>query len=169
MPFQNQQELEIFINDYIIEGIQEWGDDVYLRSQDTMACYVPVDSGNLRDSGYIQELPNGVEIGYTADYASRVEFGGPSIPLKGTFEVDIQEHKRKDGTVIRAHKKTYKDSKLICFRPKIDKFTREPQICRVIKEVPEQKGQFFLTRAVQDSLPEFPIVLEKNLKKLENI
>lgn len=55
----------------LIRAIQEIGDDIFYRSQRK----VPVDTGTLKKSGYIEYLDDGVRIGYRAPYALFVEKG----------------------------------------------------------------------------------------------
>lgn len=53
------------------EDIVPGAEVIFAASQDL--C--PVDTGFLRDSGYVQIRSGDVEIGYSAPYASFVEFG----------------------------------------------------------------------------------------------
>jgi hypothetical protein len=59
------------IKQAIIRAIQKSGKRGFLLSQSN----TPVVTGELKRSGSVKELPNGVEIDYTADYASDVERG----------------------------------------------------------------------------------------------
>lgn len=56
-----------------IKGIQDAGEAIYRESQRR----VPVITGQLKRSGYVRKLPDGVEIGYRAPYAFSVEHGDP--------------------------------------------------------------------------------------------
>ena len=172
MPFKNMNELMDSINKQIIKSIHSYGRRVYDTSQNTEACYVPVDKGKLKMSGSISRKEDSVEISYgseSVDYASKVELGALPEPIIGDFEEYVPSYIRKDGTKVEGYFRTYHNSKPICFRPKIDKFTREERICRVMKMIPGQKGQFYLTRGVQDTISEFPAILENNLKELEKM
>ena len=133
-------DLQIAIDAAVIKAIQGWVDDVFVISQATDLCYCPVDTGNLKRSGSVSDLPNGKMLSYTADYAADVEFGKPGGKPFG---------------------------KIIPFRPKISKFVRGPRIYRYFEKEPAQKGQFFITRAFQDGAGRFVKHLENNLKPLE--
>jgi hypothetical protein len=50
-------------------AVQETAEHLFQDSQN--AC--PVKSGKLKESGYIKEIGNGYEIGYSADYAQYVD------------------------------------------------------------------------------------------------
>lgn len=161
----------------IILGIQRNGDRVFSTSQNTDACFVPVDKGTLKRSGFVEKLPRGIRIGYTAPYAARVHSGGPAIPFKGTQVIHVGAHKRKgyeredgvyvDPVEVRSHDRTYVDKRVVAFRPKYSKFERGPLIFRVLKEEPARKGTFFLTRALAQEIQRLPEDIEFYLRRLE--
>ncbi|MBI2020152.1 hypothetical protein HYS94_01910 [Candidatus Daviesbacteria bacterium] len=68
MPISRSQ-LNQLIYKAIVQGIQRNGDRIFNQSQQTSECFVPVDTGMLKKSGYVKQLSNGVEIGYIAPYA----------------------------------------------------------------------------------------------------
>lgn len=150
----------------IIKGIQRNGDRILDRSQQTDACFVPVDKGFLKNSGYKKDLPNGVEIGYTAPYAARVHYGGPFIPYTGTQTVNVRQHRRRsfvdrDGkqhpaTVVQPHIRQYINARLVGFKPKLGKFERGKLMFRVLRGEPEREGTFFLTRALAEEIHHLP-------------
>lgn len=56
--------------------MRECADDIYDDSQ----ALVPVDTGELKASGYVEGGASEYKIGYTADHAAYVEFGtGPHL------------------------------------------------------------------------------------------
>lgn len=55
----------------LIRGVQDVGAAIFRESQ----RQVPVRSGELKRSGYVRKLPDGVEVGYRAPYAFAVETG----------------------------------------------------------------------------------------------
>lgn len=59
------------IEDAIIAGIRECGEDIFNMSQ----YLVPVATGKLKRSGKIKKIAKGIQITYTSDHASPVEFG----------------------------------------------------------------------------------------------
>lgn len=163
----NKQQLTQLIYKSIIEGIRRNGDRILSTANNTEACFVPVDTGMLRKSSYVKQLPNGVEVGFIASYAADIEFGKPTRPIVGTQEVFVRRFRRKDGTIVNAHTKRYVNKRLIAFRPKLSKFERGEKIFRVINEEKEQSGQFFLTRAFQKELPSLPQDIEFFLREIE--
>jgi HK97 gp10 family phage protein len=54
-----------------VDALMAGAEVVYQRSQEL----VPVDTGFLKKSGFIQQQGDDVQVGYDADYASFVEFG----------------------------------------------------------------------------------------------
>ena len=51
--------------------MREMGQAIFMRSQSS----VPVQSGDLRDSGRITDIPGGFKIRYTKKYSARREYG----------------------------------------------------------------------------------------------
>ena len=148
------------------DGLRSTGESIFSLSQQTDLCYVPVDKGTLKKSGYVKNLSGGLEIGYLAPYASDVEFGNPFRPFLGTQRITIKAHnrrgyKRKDGisvpaTTVKAHVIEFVNKRLIAFKPKHSKFERGPMIFRVLKGQPARDGQFFLTRAFLERIGDLP-------------
>ena len=176
----------------LVAGMRRFGERVFSLSQETDRCYVPVDKGFLKHSGYVKDIPGGSTIGYVTPYAARVEWGGPAIPVTGTQIVKIPLHIRKaharkgyfatrgtnsywveptwiEKSVVGPHEVTYVNKKVIRFKPKISKFERGPEIVRIISEEPERKGQHYLGRALKDSLPHMTEDIEFELLKLDRI
>jgi len=169
----------------IIRGIKRTGEAIFDMSQQTDLCFVPVDKGFLKKSGYTKPLPNGIEMGYTTPYAARVEYGGPAIPYTGTQEVFVPRHQRKGyyrkgpkgtrtyvpPTVVSAHTVKHVDSRVIGFRPKIagSKFDRGPLIFRVLEEEPAREGQRYLGRAVEHELPRLAELIGFEMQRLGKV
>ena len=60
-----------FVTEIPVDALLAGAQVVYDRSQEL----VPVDTGFLKSSGYIQVQGDDVQVGYDADYASAVEYG----------------------------------------------------------------------------------------------
>ena len=148
----------------IIRGIQDNTKKIYNRSQDTTGCYVPVDTGNLKSSGSVDNTTTGAKIAYTADYAAQVEKGNPATPITEITRVYVPTYRRKNGTVVKGHYKEVQ-GKIIIFRPKISKFERGEQITRILKEEPAREGQRFVTRAIKRELPSILDDIANRLQK----
>ena len=172
----SQQKLAI--RKAISEGIYRNAERIFNLSQNTAACYVPVDTGNLKRSGVIERITGGARIAYRAPYSADVEFGiDQARPIEGVQVVHKRAVKRKgyrtaNGTyvpskTIAAHDVTYENKRLVRIRPKISKFEYGPPIYRVISEIKARPGQFFLTRAVKDGLEHLSGDIEFMLKRLE--
>jgi hypothetical protein len=134
----------------LIQGIRANGNKIYYTSQDTVGCYVPVLTGELKASGSLIYKADSVAIHYSAPHAAIVETGLESaIPLTGGSErVYVPTHRRKNGAVVKGHYRNVQDGKAITFSPKISKFERGPEITRIITEHAAREGQEFLKRAV---------------------
>ena len=104
----------------LITGIQVNGKKIFYRSQDTVGCYVPVLTGELKASGSIIYKATGVSMHYSAPHAA----------------------------IVKGHYRNVQDGKAITFSPKISKFERGPEITRIITENAAREGQEFLKRAV---------------------
>lgn len=130
-------------------------------------------------------MSDGVEIIFRASYAADVEKGHPARPWTtgkrgASIKVKVKQHKvkpytRKDGTVVSghtvaAHTKEYKNVRLIGWNPKIPgtKQREKNKIWRVFSQEPAQDGQFFLTRAVRDTIIELPNDIEFYLSQIES-
>jgi hypothetical protein len=157
MAVTKKQKKEII--DAVVKGVQRNGERILNISQDTAGCFVSVNTGNLKRSGSVVPLDNGVRIQYLSPYASEVENGIESdIPIQGDQVVTIKTHTRKgytnkngvyvQPTVVPEHKVTYHNARLIGFRPKLSKFEYSLKIFRVIKKIKARPGQFYLGRAV---------------------
>ena len=152
MPIQRRY-LRKAILQAIISGIRRNGERIFDIANDTETCHVPVDTGNLKHSGYIDtKYPGGMEIGFTAPYASAVELGSPAKPITGTQSIYTHGYRRKDGVMVAPHYKHFVGKRLIAFRPKMSKFERGPLIFRVLNEEPAREGQHFLGRALKEGL-----------------
>jgi len=170
--------LHDLIKKAIVLGVQSNADRIFQISQDTEGCFVPVNTGFLKQSGRVVNLNDGASIQYKADYASEIEYGTPGESWSGTQEVRTRSHKRKgylrkDGTyvnphTVQAHTKRYENQRLIGFRPKAgEKFKSNQKIYRVMGAKNATEGQFFLTRAVKEGLTFLSADLEIELKRLE--
>lgn len=172
-------DLNDLIMDAIVKGIKRNAERIFDISQNTEGCYVPVNTGFLKQSGGVEALPDGASIRYRADYAADVEFGTQGTPWSGTQEVRTRSHKRKgytrkDGTyvnshIVQGHTKRYENQRLIGFRPKAGKFRSNQKIYRVMSANNATEGQFFLTRAVQEGIGYLPTDMELYLKRLEQL
>lgn len=176
----------------IVEGIRRNGERIFDLSQDNAKGFVPVDRGILRHSGYTRRIKGGVEIGYRAPYAYRVEFGQPEGRYTGTQVVHIKSHTAhtKYGTVkVPAHDVMYENKRLVRIRSKLS-WSREeleasygvripgdvtnmkvygPYIFRVIEKLPARPGQYYLTRAVMKGILDLPKDIEWALSKVGEI
>lgn len=147
------------LKDRLIEVVQKTAEASFVRSQNTQACYVPFQTGKLKNSGSFIKEEKGGTITYEAPYASIQEVGQEGgDPIVGVQEVRVSAHVRKNKRggmeIVPAHTKKYVNKRLICFRPKVSKFQYEEPICRVIKEEPHIDGQFYVSRAVYDTFNE---------------
>ena len=152
------------INKAVVKGIQRNVNRIFDLSQDTQACYIPTDTGNLKRSGVFIELKDGAKIQYRAPYSSDVEFGiEADRPIQGTQVLHIPMHTRKgytrkDGKYVKpvsvkAHDVTLVNKRVIRIRPKHSKFEYDKPIFRIIDKQKARPGQFFLSRAVKEGLP----------------
>lgn len=156
------------IHNAIISGIVRNAERSFDTSQATEKCFVPVDTGFLKRSGYVRSLHNGAEIAYFAPYARTVHEGiDHIIPITGDQTVHIRAYRRKDGARVKAHDVTYKNKRLIGFRPKYSKFERGPKIFRVISEIKPRPGSKFLERALKEQLPYIRNDFEFFLKRIK--
>ena len=172
-------DINTLIMDAIVKGIKRNAERIFDISQNTEGCFVPVNTGFLKQSGGVEPLHNGASIRYRADYAAEVEFGTQGKPWSGTQVVRTRSHKRrgylrKDGTfvnphTVQAHSKHYENSRLIGFRPKDGKGQSQKKIYRVLSAQNATKGQFFLSRAVMQGIMSLPTDMEYHLKKLEQL
>lgn len=161
------KDIQELVKNSIIKGIQATGNEIFYRSQDTVGCYVPVLTGELKSSGTVIYVRDGVKIEYTAAHAAIVERGLPeATPLTdpNTQRVYVPTHRRKNGVVVKGHYKHYGEgknpnAKVITFRPKHSKFERGPEITRVITENAPREGQFFLKRAVLKEISNLPLFI----------
>lgn len=80
------------IKESLVKAIQRAGKTAFELSQSK--C--PVDTGELKRSGSVKDLENGIEIDYTADYASIVEQGSRA------GNINVPSHKRS-GKTVRAY------------------------------------------------------------------
>ena len=150
----------------IINGIQDNAQRIFERSQDTIGCFVPVLSGNLKSTGFKEDTQNGSTIGYTADYSRDVEFGHEEKPITEITRVYVPSYRKKNGTVVPGHYKNVQ-GRVIKFEPKISKFERGEEITRVLTSEKKTDGQQFLTRATYQELDNFIDDLAKNLAKVK--
>ena len=102
----NTNDINRLITDAIVKGIKSNAERIFDISQNTDGCFVPVDTGFLKQSGGVEALNDGATIRYRADYASEIEFGTPAQPWSGPQEVRTRTHKRsaytrKDGTYVK--------------------------------------------------------------------
>ena len=136
----------------LIQGIHANANKIYYTSQDTVGCYVPVLTGELKASGSLIYKAEGVSIKYSAPHAAIVETGlDTAVPFNGGTgeqKVYIPTHRRKNGAVVRGHYRTVQEGKAVTFSPRISKFERGPEITRILTEHAPREGQEFLKRAV---------------------
>jgi len=157
----------------VLQKVSNETETVYFRFHRILrhVIDVPVSTGFLKRSGFVNYIPKGVEIGYMAPYSADVEFGRGGKPIEGTQEIEIKQHYRKTpkGMVpVKAHTKKYVDKKIIRFRPKHSKFEYGPPIFRVISEEHATKPQLFLTRAKEKGLQDLGTDIMFHVKRLEN-
>lgn len=153
------------LREAISEGIKRNGERIFAISQNTQACYVPVRTGMLKKSGYVNRLNSGIEIGYLAPYASDVEFGKFPQPIKGTQIVHIRKYRRKDGTIVKAHDKKYVDKMVVVHRPRLNKFQLgKPRIMTISKTF-NIKPHLFLTRAVEAGIVDLVKDIEYEIRR----
>tara|TARA_R100001510_G_C7568850_1_gene146044 strand:- start:102 stop:575 length:474 start_codon:yes stop_codon:yes gene_type:complete len=93
-------------------AMQLLGQAIFQKSQE----YVPVKSGQLRDSGKLTTglSGGGFNITYGAPHASFIHDGREKELFKGNYISQIPEHKRRlPGKIVtvRAHTKTYRNMK----------------------------------------------------------
>lgn len=178
------------IRSALIKAVRRTGEDIFHLSQQTELCYVPRRTGFLAMSGYTKSLERGIEIGYTADYSAKVEFGSPGgQPIEGgkDFTISIKahtvrQHNRKGYTTskgytvapaivkehqVKAYTRTIHGGKLIGFQPRLwPSKELGPMIFRILKKEPPQRAQYFLTRAVQEKIKTLPQNIEFYLKRI---
>jgi hypothetical protein len=180
-----KREIRKNIHEAIVKALRRTGEDIFSLSQQTDMCYVPraPRGGTLAASGYTKNLPNGIEIGYTAPYASDVEYGHAFRPFLGKQEITVRAHKRKvwrsgrssykDGQAeqtVRTHTRVYKNKRLIGFQPRLwPKKERGPMLFRVLEGEPARKGQFFLTRAFKEKIGTIPDNIAFYLGRMPNV
>ena len=149
----------------LIQGIQQNGNRIFYRSQDTVGCYVPVVTGELKSSGSLIYKAESVSINYSAPHAAIVEAGlETAVPFNGGTgeqKVYIPTHRRKNGAVVRGHYRTVQEGKAVTFSPRISKFERGPEITRILTEHAPREGQEFLKRAVLKEIVCLPDDMEK--------
>ena len=172
-------DLNALIMDAIVKGIRANADRIFNISQNTEGCFVPVNTGTLKQSGSVEPLSDGASIRYRADYAAAVEFGTPGEPWSGSQDVRVRSHKRKayirkDGTYVNAHnvqghKKHYENARLVGFRPKVGKGRSQEKLYRVMSAKGATEGQYFLSRAVLQGIMFLPTDIEEYLKRLEQL
>ena len=139
--------IDKIIKESVIDAIQNNADKIFRRSQET----VPVQTGELKFSGNKKDTENGAEIEYTADHAQKIEYGikGKDVSSEETT-VYVPAHRRKDGTFVKGHYKTYK-GKVVTFKPK----DSDKEITRVFTQFDDVKGRYFLTNATLEEIESF--------------
>ena len=113
----------------------------------------------------MENLPDGVLIGYRSSYAADVEFGSERRPITGDQIIRVKEFRRKDGAIVRAHTKTYHNKRIIRFRPRTDKVTFGKPIFRAISFTGGHRAQMFLRRATYEGIKHFKEDLEYCLRQ----
>lgn len=165
--------------DAIVKGIQRNGERCFDISQQTVEGYVPVDTGFLKGSGFVERLKRGVQFGYRAKYASVVEHGiANDIPIRGNQIVHIKEHMRKgytrrDGVYVPpvrvpAHDVVYKNKRLIPIREKAT-LGRGRLTFRVIDKIKARPGKFYLHRAFEKGVKELPNDIRFYLRQIGKV
>ena len=153
----------------IIKGVQRNGERWFSLSQDYSACYVPVDSGNLRRSGIIKMDSEGYFLGYLCRYAAAVENGIPrDIPITGDQIIHM-----KNGKTRILHNKRV----IFIRRKKLSKFSwidlfrtgkggrKEPGIFVTISKIKARPGQKFLYRSGIEAFKKLPDDIIAELKR----
>ena len=147
------------IKDAVLEAIHRNVEAIFEVSQDD----VPVRTGELKFSGHIIETDNGSEIEYTADHAKKIEYGMEGQDVSGEeTTVYVPAHRRKDGTYVKGHYKTYK-GKVVRFKPS----DSDEEITRVFTKLGELPGRYFLTNAVYEEIPNFIEDLSESLEDVK--
>ena len=153
----------------IISGIHRTAERVLDTSLATELCFVPRDTGFLAMSHYLNHTDNGSVIGARAPYSVTVHEGIEyPIPITGAQTVHIRAYRRKDGAQVKAHDVTYKNKRLIGFRPKFSKFERGPKIFRVISEIKPRPGSKWMERALKQEIVFLKDDMKYQLQRLEN-
>lgn len=157
MPtYSSQKQLESKLRKAIIKGLQRNGDRIFDVSQRTEECYVPVDTGMLKKSGYKKNISKGFEIGYVTPYAADVEYGHNGKPAVTRTVTGggywRKSYKTKSGKIVPAkYIPTYTmqvtGKRLVQVQPKIDCIPHGPRIWVWIDDTKPREGQYFLTRA----------------------
>jgi len=131
----------------VVLGIQRNGDRIFDISQQK----VPVDTGNLKRSGFVNRLDNGIEMGYRAPYAAAVENGIPrDVPITGTQVVHRRGYTRRDGTYVPPQDIVYRNKRLIPMgRGRNLRF-------RVIDTIRRREGVYFLLNSIREGIRSLP-------------
>ena len=148
----------------IVQSIKDNAERIFDRSQDTIGCFVPVESGDLKSSGFKNDTNTGAVIGYNAPHAHDIEFGHEDRPITETSRIYVPSYRKSNGTVVKGHYKNI-NGKIITFQPKISKFEKGESITRTIKVDKARDGQAFLSRAVKRELDNFIDDMASNLSK----
>ena len=88
-----KEQIRDLIRDSVIQAIKKKGADAFIKSQ----TICPVVSGELKSSGNIRDIENGVEIQYSKEYAEPVERGS-----KGG-RVHIGAYRKKNGVKVKPY------------------------------------------------------------------
>lgn len=123
----------------VTRGMREMGQAIFMKSQSK----VHVQSGNLRDSGRIVDIPGGFKIRYTAKYSARREYG-----IEAGRVIKVRRH-RVGGFVGPMGRR-------------VGGHMRGPYDYRSSKE----EGHHFLGDAVEEELPHLGRRIARHLKML---
>ena len=91
------------------------------------------------DSQYQRKL----EAGFNNAHANKLEDGVPAKPITGEYVQKVKSHKRKGkrgATTVKAHTKTYKNSKPVQLRS---------GVWRVLTEMPKVKAEKIISKSVK--------------------
>lgn len=120
-------------------AMREMGDAIFMKSQG----YVPVQSGELRDSGKKTDIPGGFKIRYSKKYAARREHG-----IEAGRRILVRRH-RVGGFVGPAGRR-------------VGGFMRGPYT----QTTSGEEGSHYLQRAIDEEQPTFGKRLARHLKIL---
>ena len=120
-------------------GMREMGQAIFMKSQ----AHVPVQWGDLRDSGRIVDIPGGFKIRYTKKYAARREYG-----IEAGRVVKVRRHRVGGfrGPMGR----------------RVGGHMRGPYTYRTSKE----EGSHYLSNAVEEELPNLGRRIARHLRML---
>ena len=120
----------------MVRGLQKVGDNVLRDAQ----INAPVLTGELKRSGSVERLSNGVVIRFTVPYARRQEEGIPAGTTERVRKHPVKEHKRHSWSQIGGRH----GRRVSVGKTGVEAHTRGPFTRRYDKAIP---GKYYLRRA----------------------